>query len=105
MNNSHIDSTIKYREGLQLKYPKSNYNTDELCVTPTQSFLQQWLREIHNIDIVIRPFTGDLKGTKTYAGDIFIFGSTTEYGRTARYNTYEEALEEALNLAFKLITI
>lgn len=69
---------------------------------PTQSLLQKWLREEHNIDIIIKPWTGDIKGTKTYAADITIFGSN-KYIKCSRYNTYEEALEIGLQSALNLI--
>lgn len=54
---------------------------------PTQSLAQKWLREVHNIDVLI------YKVEKKY---------TTEYC-SKHYNTYEQALEEALQEALKLI--
>lgn len=72
-----------------------------------QSLLQKWLREVHNLHPVIIPYFGseyndegieawelrnikDLKTEKTFP---FQF----------RYDTYEEALEEALFEGLKLI--
>ena len=69
---------------------------------PTQSLLQKWLREKHNIDILIKPWTGDIKGSKTYAADVTIFGST-RYVKCLRLNTYEEALEQGLRQGLLLI--
>lgn len=45
---------------------------------PTQSLIQRWLREEHNIDIIVKPLTGDIKDTKSYTSDIFKFG-TSDY--------------------------
>lgn len=60
---------------------------------PTQSILQKWLREEHNLEVNaygVR-YTGDIKAIYyTYA----INGANRLH--TYRYNTYEEALEAGL---------
>lgn len=74
---------------------------DSLCA-PTQSLLQKWLRDIHGIDIMVKTWTGDIKGEKTYASDVYLFG-TIIYIKLERVKTYEEALEKGLFEAIKLI--
>ena len=69
---------------------------------PTQSLLQKWLREKHGIDIMVKTWTGDIKGEKTYASDVYLFG-TIIYIKLERVKTYEEALEKGLFEAIKLI--
>lgn len=96
-----------YKEGDILfdnwNYAGNIYVDSVCCISaPTQSLLQKWLREKHNIDIIVKPWTGDIKGSKTYASDVYIFGTTT-YIKNTRVNSYEEALEEGLLEALKLI--
>jgi hypothetical protein len=73
---------------------------DHYYLRPTQSLLQRWLREEHNIDIVpltIR-FTGYLDiGYYTYA----IKG--IQPVKNYRFKSWELALETALQEALKLI--
>jgi len=68
---------------------------------PTQSLLQKWLREVHNIHIDI-----------PYMDEVLIFGykittiaNNTEVVEIYKYNLYEEALEIGLQEALKLIEI
>lgn len=75
---------------------------DEFILAPIQSLLQKWLREIHNIDIMIKTWTGDKKGDKNYASDVYIFGTRT-YKKCVRCPSYEEALEKGLLEGLKLI--
>jgi len=69
---------------------------------PTQSLLQKWLREIHDIHMFLHPYSD-----KTFACDIVDNTyKTSKYIRnikSLRYNTYEEALEQGLIEALKLI--
>ena len=71
----------------ELKHRKDSINLYKSIAAPTQSLVQKWLREVHNIDVLV------YKVGKKY---------TTEYC-TKHYNTYEQALEEALQEALKLI--
>jgi len=65
----------------------------------TQSLLQKWLREVHNIHIDI-----------PYMDEVLMFGykittmnNNTEVIEIYKYNSYEEALEIGLQEALKLI--
>jgi hypothetical protein len=74
---------------------------EKTCVLhPTQSLLQRWLREVHNIIVFVAPF-------KDHAADVndplewnyAIYGKSI--GRDLK--SYEEALEKGLQEALKLI--
>ena len=79
-------------------------------LAPTQSLAQKWLREVHNIHIIIDPFfqDGDLFGY-----NIFIFSNEIEKIELelkelsepthCDFKTYEEALEEGIKQALLLI--
>ncbi len=74
---------------------------NEQCSAPTQSLLQKWLREVHNIHVNVSyglTFTfkinGDLKGN-----DYVDYSNIEEYWS----RTYEEALEKGLIEGLKLI--
>lgn len=74
--------------------------------TPTQSFVQKWLREKHNIIITILL---DRTTTPKYAVEIFKYIDGYQYKNMATMNTiflfrtHEEALEVALYEALKAI--
>jgi hypothetical protein len=114
-DNSLVSDYWYNKEGglCRLEYPKdddlSNYinkdNYKEIYLAPTQSLLQKWLREQHNIIVIV-----DLDATTTpkYYYDIYKYEYIAEYTTypgicTPLYTTYEEALEVALQEALKLI--
>lgn len=76
----------------------SNYQT-----APTQGLLQKWIREKHNIHIEIR------LNKKAYKYQIQYIPLKNEYGEclneSKNFNTYEQALEEGLLEALKLIKL
>lgn len=74
---------------------------------PTQSLLQKWLREVHNIIVETKVFDmGWLKKDK-FAYDYRIYNKSYKdkdiYTSINEYSTYEEALEKGLLEALKLI--
>jgi hypothetical protein len=73
----------------------------DFYIAPTQSLLQKWLREVHNIDVeaslVYRLNTREYL-IRLYKNNTKIILSTFYY-----YKTYEEALEEGLYQALLLI--
>lgn len=86
---------------------KIHDNFTILGLLPTQSLLQKWLREKHNIDISIhRSFSMN----KSYHYCILIDNNYDNYDEDnelqqvcAPNRTYEEALEDALIKSLKLI--
>ena len=78
---------------------------------PTQSLLQKWLREKHNIHIVVIPFARDSSTIKSKS-DYYVYVNKKQfYGfinlttNNTPYNSYEEALEQGLIEALKLIQL
>ena len=67
---------------------------------PTQALLQKWLREVHDIDFVIKPYYDNIDG-KTYTADPFSPG--LGFIKIARQKSYETTLEIGLQEALKLI--
>ena len=68
---------------------------------PTQSFLQRWLREEHRISIIIDDFITN--GRIRYDHKVKDLGSQDVDSCDEPYETYEEALEDALKVGLKLI--
>lgn len=76
---------------LDLKYP---------IKAPTQSLLEKWLREKHNIDIEHKIINN--KGIKQYGFDIIIFDKGV-YIKLEYKKSFEKGLENALYEALKLV--
>jgi len=99
-----------YRNSELESYNKSylECNDDEyVCIytAPTQSLLQKWLRQIHNINVYpILSYTNNQKYTIELRYD-FSKIRTSQTGLTEKiyYDTYEEALEQGLFEGLKLI--
>ena len=82
-------------------YPHlENYNeqNDKVSI-PTQSLLQRWLREKHNIHIGINIDVNNLFETNIIFNDICEYYGENDQG----FKTYEESLEVGLKEALKLI--
>ena len=78
---------------------KRNYNAfKDKYSAPTQSLLQRWLRENHNIHIMICP-----KMTPSNEIVYYSFTGTKKKDWLNCYNTYEEVLELALVESLKSI--
>jgi hypothetical protein len=96
-----------YLKGLPVLFG-SNNQFESYISSPTQSLLQKWIREVHNIHVNPEPYgetadhTGDITGY--YMGDIIhsTGGQVLVYGDD-NYSTYEEALEAGLFKALKEI--
>ena len=86
------------------------YSDDGFCRRPTQSLLQKWLRDKHNIDIQI---LRNKPGYNEYKVEIYKTNNTNEYiyftikekdGIYIKwFKTYEAALEKGLYQALTLI--
>lgn len=59
-----------------LKEPSYNWNDRKGYSAPTQSLLQDWLRELHNLEVVIKP-VGNLGNIKSYAVALMRFSFTS----------------------------
>lgn len=76
---------------------------------PTQSLLQRWLREVHNIQIDVNfdsdDFTQDKNARMQYKAWVFYPKTGYETIEAKLFDTYEQALEEGLKEALMLIKI
>lgn len=72
------------------------------CKAPTQSLLQKWLREVHNIHLLIEPYYNE-QTVLIYGIDVIIENSKEEIIIEKGFKTYEQALEIGLQEALKLI--
>ena len=70
-----------------------------LCAAPTQALLQQWLREVHNIDIIV---TSNLMG---YGYLIYQRYPPKNITNNLVFEKYEQALEAGILETIKLIKI
>lgn len=73
-------------------------------LAPTQSLLQKWLREKHNIHIEITlPVDDELKYCTPISFEFMVVYKNKDYYDGLFYDKYEEALEAALLKALQLI--
>lgn len=85
-------------DGISIFPIKGKYRLLDTVEAPTQSLVQKWLREIHNIHL-LNGFNYDKHQFKVVRNIAF-----TSPIMTAEYDTYEEALEEALQQGLKLLS-
>lgn len=91
--------------------PFKNHNkhfengTQTYTSLPTQSLLQKWLREVHNIHFEIKPIFDVPDNLKPYHISILKnpSGKGFEFKIVGTFDTYEETLEIGLQKALKLI--
>ena len=85
---------------------------EDMVSLPTLSQLQKWLRDEHDIHVVITPeyyedgFTWNMQVLWWLGEDypdkyISTYGGTMSYGDTGQFDSYEHALENGLRLAIK----
>lgn len=95
----------KYRK-LKMRTSLCNFNKiDTIYSRPTQSLLQKWLREVHNIEVIVFPKSHSIKGIIYVVEVAFkcqVYHITYD-GVYIGYETYEEALEVGLQEALKSI--
>lgn len=104
-NVGHDNSTAySIEKGYQTLADRLNYN--DILYAPTQSVLQKWLREVYRVNISILPSFSCYNIDK-----IFIYNKIEDENievdldglNFKDFKIYEEALEEALQKALKLI--
>jgi hypothetical protein len=80
-------------------------NNESFFEAPTQSLLQKWLREVHNIDVWVNKIGST--NEKKYYFNVMVnnkFVNTTN-SNSKTFLKYEEALEVGLQEALNLIEI
>ena len=104
-----FNEALKWNSILEDSFFKALYRgleIKEIISVPTQSFLQQWLREKHNIECYVVPFYrfGEI-GYQAYYGNVFTDFKplTGEIGGYLSHNTYEKAFDAGLQESLKLI--
>lgn len=105
----NITNYLAYDESTGLMLPKDpaypgwhNYALEGTCPAPTQSLLQKWLREEHNMYISVEPnFNRKWHFAIFNLKESLLFGQKSLYSRDQL--SYEEALESGLLEALKLI--
>jgi hypothetical protein len=95
----------EFTNGSSIKLRSSSYFITITAVAPTQSLLQKWLREKHDIHIIVKVFWDSKTNNRTYAADIYKIGDKPIMRKRKVELTYEEALEQGLQEALKLVTI
>lgn len=94
-------AVLAKEEGFSFRSEPYRYNKEgELTLleginVPTQSLLQRWLREVHDIDIFITEGFHNISKYKVY--------TNPSWGYFEEYSTYEEALEKGLYEALLII--
>lgn len=97
----HVETKqLSIADGSVYRYQEELKGND--LPAPTQSLLQKWLREKHNINIMVYPELYNGKITY-YHYDIYTDLSITYSENLFDFKTYEEALEFGLQEALKLI--
>ena len=90
----------------EIKPYYANHNSEPLSISaPTQSLLQKWLRDVHNIHIYLNP---NLRANDIIMWDVSLYNVAKykrhrKIGNSPEYITYETALEAGLLEALKLI--
>jgi hypothetical protein len=78
-------------------------NKDEHQIQrPTQSLLQRWLREVHNIHLLLEPYYDEQK-VLVYGFDLITERTEEETIVEKGFKTYEDALEVGLQESLKLV--
>lgn len=75
----------------------NEFSASQICL-PTQALLQKWLREVHNIHVVVIPHKFSDHYEYRYTLAFVVEGLVSDM-----YNSYEEALDQGLLEALKLI--
>lgn len=91
-----LKDSIFYHKVVQQNY-SDKWNENYLYRAPTQSLLQKWLRDVHNIYINIKSYSITVNNSTEYYHIVSV-GSFKE-----EFKFYEEALEIGLQQGLKLI--
>ena len=103
-------------EGLKKEIWQTNFKNKDTFLTekdskykvyqysaPTQALLQKWLREIHNIHLMLEPYYNEQQ-LLVYGFDLLTERTEEKTIVEKGFKTYEEALEVGLQEGLKLIS-
>ena len=94
-----IECDTAYHNGSLIDYTMYGFCIDgEFIFSPTQQMAMAWLREVHNIFIVIEPHTYDYINEKNSSYVISLWQGDNYYENITSkdYPTYEDTVEAAL---------
>jgi len=100
-----IHDYIKYDATLTEMYERNFNSVDwmkEICLAPTQSLLQRWLREVHKIDVVALSYDNI---PIDYCSHVYLHTPNNNLKKQvlSAKPTCEEALEDGLKVGLNLI--
>lgn len=99
-----FDWNLNKESSKQIKAPYPNTYHESQCSAPTQSLLQKWLREKHNIVVEPTLLGGLVSETNLFDCSVFyVKNKTICESKLKVTNSYEEVLEIGLIEALKLI--
>ena len=81
---------------------ENNHGFGDITLIPTQSLLQKWLREVHNIHVIPIPYNISSKEI-VYRNRIVYFEDNMEQNKYIGLGIFEQSLEIGLQEALKLI--
>lgn len=99
-NKIKFTSNPKNGEGYDFNFKDS---FDASLSFPTQSLLQRWLRDKHRIVAVVAPFILGVDVNNIFYDYAIYYNTSDTILEHHQFNSYEEALETALQEALKLI--
>ena len=102
-------AVLAKEKGFDWECSQKMYNINgDYCLAPAQSILQKWLRETHEIDVLVYKW-GKEYNYDVYKSNIKIMSSTSFKRITTNFKSffdkYEEALEAALLEGLKLVNL
>ncbi len=100
-----------WKENSYQEYDDLDFNIgigDKIRISrPTQSLLQKWLREVHNIIVIPTIFDVGFLERNKFCYQAVIYNKTDsdedKFVTSDEYKTFEQALEKGLYTALKLI--
>jgi len=92
-------------KSMRVSLTSKNFNTRETISAPSQSLLQKWLREAHDIHIVVQNVNVPNLGKWMYEINKIPSGVLVLWDKdiSPNFNTYEKALEAALQQSLKIL--
>lgn len=96
----------------------NSFGGDFSCHAPTQSLLQKWLREKHDIHVEVSAFTNNARGIEKLMYEVWVSNKENSYTGNLKnaverlnsknpslflHSTYEDALENGLKSALENI--
>lgn len=94
---------------MPVSWPTTNSDIEDekasLIALPTLQMAMKWLREVHNVHIVIHPYTDKEGHNWSFIFDKYAYGCWQELGIyiTDSWNTYEQACNVAIKYGLENI--